>query len=418
MNTKKSDSNNSNPNYKFIIRSILVIISFGIVLYFCLSNYQYFLDFIGKVISILQPIIYGIIFSYLMTPIYNRIYRLFDNLFKKKLSEEQSKKWSKTLAITLSMIILILIILLIIMLIIPQLIASITGFIERAPQYLRTLSEELQNIISFINIRLPNTYQNYLENYASNFIQYLSNNLLPSMSMIINNFSTYVINLARSIFNFVIGLIVTIYCLDKKDLFSLQFKKLLFAYAPKNIAYNIIERTREANKIFLGFLVGKIIDSFIIGIICFFGLVILNIPYPLLISVIIGITNIIPFFGPFLGAVPCFLIILLEDPIKALYFLIFIFLLQQFDGNILGPKILGDRTGVSSFWVLFSILLFGGLFGIVGMIIAVPLFVVIYNLITELINIRLKKKGLPIKAYYYEKPIDLVEDKNKNTIED
>ena len=177
---------------------------------------------------------------------------------------------------------------------------------------------------------------------------------------------------------------------------------------PTDKAEEFLERAENANHIFLSFLVGKIIDSAIIGVICFFGVLFLGIPNPLLIAVIIGVTNIIPFFGPFIGAIPCVILIALETSLlKALYFTIFIFLLQQFDGNILGPKILGDSTGITSFWVLFSILLFGGLWGVVGMIIGVPLFVVIYNILKEYTNFRLEKKGLPTQAYFYEDTKDL-----------
>lgn len=347
-----------------------------------------------------------------MSPICRFIDIKFYDFLKKKRNDEVAKKWAHGISVIISIVLLILAILLIIMLIIPQLITSISGFIERSPEYIANLRVFINNISHYININLPNSYRQNLENYVTMLTQYLSNNILPSFSSILNNFSNYVINFARSVFNILIGFIVAVYCLDKRESFALQAKKILFAFIPANYAVNVIDRVHQANNLFLGFLIGKLIDSFIIGIICFLGVSILRIPYSVLISVIIGVTNIIPFFGPFLGAIPCTIIILLESPLKALYFLIFIFVLQQFDGNILGPKILGDRTGVTSFWVLFSILLFGGLWGITGMIIAVPLIGVIYNLIKDFVNNHLEKRGLPTEAYYYKDP-EKIEEKEE-----
>ena len=158
---------------------------------------------------------------------------------------------------------------------------------------------------------------------------------------------------------------------------------------------------RFANKTFGGFLSGKIIDSLIIGILTFAIISIFNIPYSVLISVIVGVTNIIPYFGPFLGAIPCGIILLMVDPFKCITFLIIVLILQQIDGNIIGPKILGDSTGLSSFWVIFAITLFGGFFGVFGMFVGVPLFAVIYAAIRTFINQRLEKKRLPSDTVYY-----------------
>ena len=174
-----------------------------------------------------------------------------------------------------------------------------------------------------------------------------------------------------------------------------------------------MKEARYIHKVFGGFIIGKIVDSIIIGILCFLGLSVMNMPYTLLVSVIVGVTNVIPFFGPFIGAIPSALLILLVSPIQCLYFLIFILVLQQFDGNILGPKILGDTTGISSFWVLFSILLFGGLLGFVGMIVGVPIFAVFYRLLGDFINGLLEKKDLPVQTSQYDN-LETVEEKDKS----
>ncbi len=165
----------------------------------------------------------------------------------------------------------------------------------------------------------------------------------------------------------------------------------------------ILHLTTKSNEIFGGFIIGKIIDSAIIGVLCFFGLSILDMPYVMLVSVIVGVTNVIPFFGPYIGAVPSAILILLSDPMKGLYFIIFILVLQQFDGNILGPKILGNSTGLSAFWVIVAILLGGGLFGFVGMVMGVPTFAVLYYIAEMILDNRLKRKSLPIDTGYYSK---------------
>lgn len=394
--------NKSLKQYETFIKVALIIISASLLIYFCLQNYQYFFNLLNEIIGILEPILYGLILAYLAVPICTKLDEMFRKLFEGRLKPEIVKKLSKGLSVFLSISFLLLIILAMIMLIIPQLVASISNFIEKYPQY---IIHSEQRVNEFIGKFSPETREMLANNWheITNYInQFFSNTILPNLTSMVNDFSFRIIGIAKSIFSFLIGFIVAVYCLDKRKVFSLQAKKITFALFRENVAKSIIRHTRQTNQVFLGFLIGKIIDSIIIGIICFFGVTLLRIPYSLLISVIIGVTNIIPFFGPFLGAVPCTILIILEDPIKALYFLIFIFILQQFDGNILGPKILGDTTGISSFWVLFSILLFGGLWGVLGMIIAVPLFVVIYNLIKELVNEKLTKRGLPTLAYEYE----------------
>ncbi|WP_346873677.1 AI-2E family transporter [Clostridium sp. UBA5988] len=201
-----------------------------------------------------------------------------------------------------------------------------------------------------------------------------------------------------------IATIISIYLLAGKEKFFAQIKKFLYAMLPEKPVKYVIELTRSSHKTFIGFLGGKLLDSLIIGVICFVGMKIFKMPYPLLVSFIIGITNIVPVFGPFIGAVPSVIIIFITSPIKALWFILFILVLQQFDGNILGPKILGNSTGLTAFWVMFAILLGNGLFGVVGMILGVPTFAVIYSIIVSVINNALKEKGLPVEAKEYAAP--------------
>ena len=207
--------------------------------------------------------------------------------------------------------------------------------------------------------------------------------------------------LVMELFHAVIGVIVSVYILFGKETFINQSKKATYAIFPTERANLLIHIAVKTNEIFGGFIIGKIIDSIIIGILCFIGTSLLNMPYAMLVSVIVGMTNVIPFFGPYIGAIPSAVLIALADPMKGVYFLIFILLLQQFDGNILGPKILGNSTGLSAFWVIVSILLGGGLFGILGMLFGVPAFAVIYYIVKLFLDNQLEKKKLPTESECY-----------------
>ena len=204
-----------------------------------------------------------------------------------------------------------------------------------------------------------------------------------------------------SIWNIVLGIVVSIYLLTDKEKFFALSRKITISLFSEKRADRIFELTERTDSIFGKFITGKILDSFIIAIMTFITMTIFKIPYTVLISFIIGLTNIIPFFGPFIGAIPATILILFVSPIKALWFIIIIIVIQQIDGNIIGPKILGDRLGISAFWILFSLLIGGKLFGFIGLIIGVPLFVFIYSIIKDIIESRLKKKGLPYESDEY-----------------
>ena len=208
-------------------------------------------------------------------------------------------------------------------------------------------------------------------------------------------------NLTTGLTNLVLGIIISVYFLVGKERFFAQIKKFLYALLPKDLVGRLIDITHTSNRIFSGFISGKILDSLIIGILCFVGMSIFRMPMAMLVSVIVGVTNIIPYFGPFIGAIPSALIVFLVDPIKALWFVVFVVCLQQFDGNILGPRILGDSIGMPAFWVVFSILLFGGYLGVLGMFIGVPTFAVIYSIFKLWTEGRLSRKNLPVDTKSY-----------------
>ena len=238
-----------------------------------------------------------------------------------------------------------------------------------------------------------------------NSAQSLLEKATPTINQLIGNVTDFVIGSAigvvNGVKNFVLGIIISIYVMFSKEKFAAQTKKILYALFSKQHTDRILRNTRRTHHIFGGFVTGKLLDSLIIGIITFVVLFIVKMPYAVLISVIIGVTNVIPFFGPIIGAIPCAVILLFEDPLKALLFIIIIIIIQQFDGNLLGPKILGDSTGLPAFWVIFAILLGGGLFGFLGMLLGVPTFAVVYSLLKTLIEERLKKKKQPSDTLAY-----------------
>ena len=357
----------------------------------------------AKIAHILAPVIYGAVFAYLLNPVYNRVQAAVMKLTKDIIPDEKGRKrlggFLGTLA---SMCLLVAVVVGLISMLIPQLISSIRGVMETLPSSINNLEIWLEKILA----DNPDLEQQVMQHYgaAADYLQnWLTNVVVPNIYRIIGSVSSGVVLVVRAMFDILIGLIVMVYLLNMKEKLLAQAKMIIYGVFPLKIANKVIEEGRYVHQVFGGFIIGKLLDSLIIGLICFVLLGFANMPYVLLVSVIVGVTNVIPFFGPFIGAIPSAFLILLSDPMKCLYFLIFVLLLQQFDGNILGPKILGDSTGLSSFWVLFSILLFGGLMGFVGMIIGVPTFAVMYRLVTEFTTWRLGKKALSGNLNEYDR---------------
>ena len=343
-------------------------------------------------IQILMPIIYGAVLAYLMSPVYNFVVKISEVLLV-KLFRKKSKKQSTAssfLATICSLLFLTLIGGSLVSLLIPELTKSIYNLYMTLPDAINRSYERIQTLLT----NYPEARE-YVEDLYTEISAFFSSKpesaqtILGHLQNIAAFFRDGIWNTFTVVKNILIGLI-------------LQFRKLLFAIFSKEKAKGIIEELQYVHKMFGGFILGKIIDSVIIGILTFFVLSIMKMPYTLLVSVIVGVTNVVPFFGPFVGAIPCIILIMLSSPLQALYFAIAILAIQQLDGNVIGPKILGDSTGLSSFWVLFSIILFGGLFGFVGMIIAVPLWAVILNSIRRYANKRLEKKQIPNSAEYFE----------------
>lgn len=390
----------------------LVVVGLLISMIFVVLKWSWFRGALGELKGILSPVIYGAVLAYLLTPIYNRVdHWVISHLDKRKYAEDTQKKLGSLMGILASLLFVAAVISGLVWLLIPQLLKIISGIIDTLPANIRNLGIWLEGVFA----DNPEV-EAYVTQYYSALIEFGQNwvktELAPNLSKIVTGVSTGLISAVDEVFNVIIGIIVTVYLLNKKAQFQSQSKMIIYSAFPVRIANKIIEECRYVHEVFGGFIIGKLLDSLIIGIMSFVFLHLMNMPYVLLLSVIIGVTNVIPFFGPFIGAVPCAVLVLLTDPMKCLYFVIFITILQQFDGNILGPKILGDSTGLDSFWVLFSILLFGGVFGFVGMIIGVPTFAVIYRLVREFVTYMLGKRELSADIRDYEN-LDYIDGEKK-----
>lgn len=382
----------------FIVGALLIIFN-QIV-----GNYESFSEGVGTIKTIISPFIYGFVMAYLLSPIYNAtvrgLYKLLGKYFKNK---QRLFSFCKLVASVVAVVCLIGTVAGLIALIVPQVIESLTGILKSLPQRLTQLSALFNDITSKMdNKRLAMKMSEIYAQVQTNLIELAQTKLLPGMGTLVGQVSTQVILTLKTMMNVMIGVMACVYMLNSKERFQGQFKKVILATLPKEKAEAVFDFAKFTNRTFGGFINGKIIDSIIIGIICFILMEIFGFPYPILISAIIGITNVIPFFGPFIGAIPAAIIILLVSPIHALYFLVLIFILQQVDGNIIGPAILGNTTGIASFWVLFSIVIGGGLFGFIGMVLGVPVFAIIYYYFSRSINKRLEAKGLEFRTDSYE----------------
>ncbi|NFO78632.1 AI-2E family transporter [Clostridium botulinum] len=378
---------NWNEKYNTISMYSFIVVSAIIVFYLSIAEFGSLLGKISGIIVILQPFIIGFSITYIL----NFILKFYE----KKLNKYSKLKAKRGLGLVLTYITAMLLVGLFIQFVLPQLIQSIIGLVNDVPKFINESTKFINKLMLDLNI--SEEYLPLINNNFNEFINYIikiATNLLPVLG-------SFVTKIASSIWNIVLGVIISIYLLIDKEKFCAMSKKVTYAIFFKNAAEKIIEITHRSNDTFGKFLMGKILDSFIIGILTFIILTVFRMPYAILISVIVGITNIIPFFGPFIGAIPSVIIILFVSPIKALWFLLIILVIQQIDGNIIGPKILGDSIGISAFWILFSILFAGKFLGLIGMIIGVPLFAVVYSIIKEIVEANLKKKGLKIKTKDY-----------------
>ncbi|MBD5485224.1 MAG: AI-2E family transporter [Lachnospiraceae bacterium] len=384
------------------LTAFLVIVA-SILFYYVLFHRSSLSSNIAKFIGISMPIIDGFVLAYLMTPVLNKIEKCIIKPLYKKANmpmTAKNKRRMRGLSILVTIVLILIILYEFFGLIIPEVIRSIQSIIFQFPIYVNNLNTWALGLMKN-NPDLEQVVNGLIAQYSSKLLDYFNSNLLPHMNDLLKTLSLSVIGIFKALWNFVIGFIISIYILGSKEKFAGQAKKIAYALFDRKAGNEVITNFRFIHSTFIGFIGGKIVDSIIIGVICFVCTSIIGTPYAILVSVIIGVTNVIPFFGPWIGGVPSALLVLMVDPIQALYFIILILIIQQFDGNILGPKILGDSTGLSGFWVIFAITIFGGLFGVLGMVVGVPIFAVFYAGVKAMVNRMLIKKDLPTDIQPY-----------------
>ena len=396
------------------------VIAAALLLFFTIYHISTVKALLDTLAYILRPIFYGLVLAFLLLPIQRGIYEFLQEWLKGVWVNWPRKNGMLRFAsILLSLAFAVLVVYILLAMVLPQLYSSIVGLVNACPGYIDSVQQWLTDffrdnpdlqeaVLPYYNSASESLEKWFTENgLLSNFqsadatIGWIQKEVFPRLSGVFSGVYAGLWAIVMLLKDLLIALIVSVYVLVRKDKFAAQSKKITYSIFPTRIADFLVEETRSAYRILSGFINGKLLDSLIIGIIALVCCNLLKFPYPMLLAVIIGVTNVIPFFGPFIGAIPCALLILLVSPLQCLYFCIFILILQQFDGNILGPKILGDSTGLDSFWVLFSILLFGGLFGFGGMVLGVPVFAMFYSAISRLVRYGLRKKSLPEDTAVY-----------------
>ena len=382
-------------------------IALSIIFFFLIYRFDGFGSAISTLTGILMPFIYGAVIAYLLKLVCNSI-----ESFLRRFIPEKMNGLINALSVALTILFGLLLVYALVMMIVPQLITSVTTLYYTAQANI-TRFMYWANHLEFIenNEQIMELLNSAYAALNTNLDTWIKNTLLPSMQNIVSGAAIGVLNVVTVAKNLIIGIIVAVYMLASRKRFVQQGKLVLHSIVRPRWAQLITEEVKYADRMFGGFINGKIMDSAIIGVLCYIGCLIFKFPSALLVSVIIGVTNVIPFFGPFIGAIPATLLILIQNPIKALWFVLFVLVLQQLDGNIIGPKILGNTTGLSSFWVLFAILLFGGLWGFVGMIVGVPLFAVIYDVIKKLVIYGLQRhQELTLLNSYHDQFGDPADD--------
>lgn len=357
-----------------------------VAIYFSILNIEVFIKLFKDLVDVLTPFMYGLILTFLMSP----LVKFFE--MKAFMSFKWKDRTKRIISVILSLLITFEIVILFFSFITPQLILSLSSISEKIPEYTLIVDNLLGDWL--INYRIENEWINLLLNSSEdllvNFFQ-----LLQSYIPLILDYS---LQFTKMIFNLLLGITIAMYVLIDLERFSLQTKKIVYFLLGQKSGDYLIDLSRLSSKMVHRFILGKMLDSFIIGLICYVGMLLIGLPYPILLSVIVGVTNMIPVFGPFIGAIPGAIILLLVNPIQSVWFVLFIMLLQQFDGNYLGPRILGDSMGLPSLWIMFAIVVGGGYFGIIGMFLGVPIFAVIYIVFKNIISNRLEKESINIKT--------------------
>ncbi len=412
--------------WRALALTLFSVVAGSILLYFFLGRFDLVWSGLSTVSRILRPVQYGLVLTFLLLPIHRYLMRWQTAIIPVKyLDKSWVKRLMNYISVALSLVFAGVVVYGLLAMLLPQLYLSIVGLIYEIPTYIDEIQSWLVKIwennptLQTVIIQNYETVTASLESWlatdvvpdltsVNGLIQWGKENLLSNLTGVVSNVYSLLIALILLGNNLFVGVVVTIYLLARKDVFGAQAKKITYSIFSTKVADQIVVEVRDAYRILSGFVNGKLLDSLIVGIISLVCCNWLDFPYPVLLATVIGVTNIIPFFGPFIGGIPCGVLVLLVDPSKLVYFVIFVLVLQQVDGQILGPKILGDSTGLASFWVIFSILLFGGLFGFTGMLLGVPAFAMLYNIANKLVRHGLRKRGLSTETEDYMGPTDLL----------
>ena len=384
------------------ITSFLVIAA-SIVFFVIATSWHGFMGVLTKLVAALAPVIYGLVFGYLLKSIMVFFEKTFLLKFGARIhpaDAKKAKRLARSLSVTLTVGLAILVICGSLALLLPQLIVSVEGLANNMEGYFNTVVSWVQKYLDD-NPQLEGYVVQLLGNVTENLEEWIRTRILAEASRILSSLTSGVFSVLRELFNMVVGIVISVYVLYHKEVFGAQAKKVMFSFFKRERANRLLRGFAFVDKTFGSYMSGKLIDSFLVFLVCYLVLVILKMPYAMLISFLVGVTNMIPFFGPFIGAIPAGIIILLEAPQKCLIFAIFITVLQQIEGNIIYPKIQGQTMGLSGFWVMFATLLFGGLFGFWGLVLGVPVFAVIYEAISSLVRRRLAVRNLPIATGGY-----------------
>jgi predicted PurR-regulated permease PerM len=382
-----------------------LVIAAAILFYMALNYLPLLGNGLSALLHILSPFVWGLVICYLLSPfmraVENRIFLPLSKKLYKNNKKNDGRSFARGMSVLLSIIFLLAILTALISLIIPQLYSSLQTLVVNSPSYISGFTSWVEKVLE----DYPEIEQSVTQTFGdmnTSLMEWLQNKVLPGLGNIISNVTSGVYYVVVGIYNLVIGIIVSIYVLNNLEHVGASSKRLLYSIFSVDVAKKLLDYLDFVDRTFMGFITGKLLDSAIVGLICYIFCAIVGMPYALLVSVIVGVTNIIPFFGPFIGAVPSAFIILMVSPIKCLVFVIFVIVLQQVDGNIIGPKILGSTVGINGFWVMFSIILGAGLFGFWGMLLGVPVFVVIYAAINGHVERKLKRSDLPWETAEYE----------------
>lgn len=388
----------------------LAVIFISILLVVIFTNLPGFFAVVKSVGTILEPLFIGVVFAFLLNPIVRFVDARLEPLLARKTKWKPTtvKKLSRAAGVVIALIFAALILYAFFSMLLPQLYESVVGIVGNAETYYNSVDGWVKNLLED-NPELQRYFDAALEKIFEFINAWFTTTFLQDVQKLLTTLTTSVVAVVKSLLNVLIGLVASVYILLSKDTFRAQGKKLIVALLSKKGADHVFYLGRNIYRIFNGFVIGTIVDSALMGVLCYIGMLIFKMPYPALVATIIGVTNVIPFFGPIIGLVPSAFLILLVNPLQAFYFVIFILAVQQIDGNIIAPKILGNSIGISGFWVLASITVAGSVFGFAGMVLGVPVFAILYLLIADAINEKLRKKNLTTDTTVYGE-IDAVAD--------